>query len=67
MLSRRVAGNRGYHPEPLEPWAEDDTSDPNHDPDLWLLATDGNAPVGALTAGTEGRIGEIGVVRSHRG
>jgi mycothiol synthase len=67
VLVDAFADDWGYHPEPFEDWAEEYASDPNHDPGLWLLAKDGDVPVGALTAGNSGWVGEVGVVKTHRG
>jgi mycothiol synthase len=70
VLTEAFAEDWGYHPEPLERWAEEQTASPSHDPSLWLLACDGDEPVGALTAnvwGDRGWVNEIGVRRSHRG
>jgi mycothiol synthase len=67
VLSEAFADDWGYHPDPFERWAEDYESGPSYDPALWLLATDGAAPVGALTAGVHGWVGEVGVLPSHRG
>ncbi|MGH7371109.1 MAG: GNAT family N-acetyltransferase [Candidatus Methylomirabilales bacterium] len=42
----------------------------SYDPTLWLLASGGGEPVGALTAnvwGDRGWVNEIGVLATHRG
>jgi mycothiol synthase len=67
VLTEAFADDWGYHPDPFDRWAEDYESGPSYDPTLWLLATDGGIPVGALTAGVHGWVGEIGVLSSHRG
>jgi mycothiol synthase len=67
VLAEAFAEDWGYHPEPFDRWAEDYMSGPNYDPTLWLLARDGEAPVGALIAGSHGWVGEIGVLGPHRG
>jgi mycothiol synthase len=67
VLVEAFADDWGYHPEPFEDWAEEYESDPNHDRGLWLLAKDGEVPVGVLTAGDSGWVGEVGVVKTHRG
>ena len=57
-------------PQPFEPWAADHAASPNHDPSLWLLATDAGRPVGALTASAWGErawIEYLGVVPAARG
>jgi len=67
ILAAAFAEDWGYHPQPFDRWAEDHVSGPNYDPTLWLLARDGEVPVGALTAGEHGWVGEIGVLGPHRG
>jgi len=70
VLAEAFAGDRSYHPEPFDRWAEEQTSSPSYDPTLWLLAKDGGTPVGALTAsvlGGCGWVGEVGVLAPHRG
>jgi ribosomal protein S18 acetylase RimI-like enzyme len=56
--------------EPFDRWAEESTSSPSYDPTLWLLARDGTAPVGALTASVGDDVGWVdwlAVLASHRG
>jgi mycothiol synthase len=70
VLDRAFADDWGYHPEPIDRWAEDYKGSPSFDPTLWLLATEGGQPVGALTAsifGDRGWVSELGVLPSHRG
>jgi mycothiol synthase len=70
VLEAAFVEDWGYHPEPFDRWVEGYTGSPSHDPTLWLLATTGGEPVGALTAsilGERGWVGEIGVLASHRG
>lgn len=70
ILTEAFADDRDYHPEPLDAWAEDYTSRPSWDPTLWLLARDGDVPVGALAAtlaGERGWVSEVGVLATHRG
>jgi mycothiol synthase len=70
ILIEAFAEDWGYHPDPLDRWAEDYASGPNYDPTLWLLAENGNVPAGALTAaisGDHGWIGEVGVPPAQRG
>ena len=70
VLAEAFAEDWGYHPDPFDRWAEDYASGPNYDPTLWLMARDGRAAVGALTAnvsGDHGWVGEIGVLATHRG
>ncbi len=70
VLDEAFADDWGYHPEPFDRWAADHARGPSYDPTLWLLAREGGAPVGALTAhvGTDqGWVGEVGVLALHRG
>jgi mycothiol synthase len=70
ILTEAFADDWGYHPEPLDRWAEDYANSPSYDPTLWLLATDDRVPVGALTAnvfGDRGWVGEVGVAKAYRG
>jgi mycothiol synthase len=70
ILTEAFAADWGHHPEPLDRWAEVQSSSPSHDPTLWLVARDGGVPVGALTAsvlGDRGWVGEVGVLAPHRG
>jgi mycothiol synthase len=70
VLDRAFADDWGYHPQPIDRWAEDHQGSPSFDPTLWLLATEGGKPVGALTAsvfGDRGWVSELGVLPSHRG
>jgi mycothiol synthase len=70
VLAEAFAEDWGYHPDPFDRWAADYASGPNYDPRLWLIARDGRATVGALTAdvsGDRGWVGEIGVLATHRG
>ncbi|HEX6399434.1 MAG TPA: GNAT family N-acetyltransferase [Actinomycetota bacterium] len=56
-------------PQPFERWIAEHTASPNHDPTLWLLATDAGRPVGALTASAWGErawIEYLGVVPAAR-
>jgi len=60
----------GYRLIPFEEWRALEVEIPGFDPGLWLLATDGAEPVGALNAilwGDRGWIGELGVRRAWRG
>ncbi len=70
VLVDAFADDWGYHPEPLDRWTAEQTAGPSHDPSLWLVAWDGDEPVGALTANAwddRGWVGEVGVRASHRG
>jgi mycothiol synthase len=70
VLEEAFADDWGYHPEPFDRWAEEQTGSPSFDPTLWLLATEGGQPVGALTTnvfGDRGWVSELGVLAPHRG
>jgi mycothiol synthase len=70
VLDEAFADDWGHHPEPFDRWVEEQTMSPSYDPTLWLLATAGGEPVGALTAnvwGDRGWVNEIGVLPPHRG
>jgi mycothiol synthase len=67
VLTEAFAEDWGYHPDAFDRWVTDYETGPSFDPTLWLLATDGGVPVGALTAGVHGWVGEVGVLSSHRG
>jgi mycothiol synthase len=70
ILDEAFADDWGHHPEPFHRWAQAQTTSPSYDPTLWLLATVGGEPVGALTANTwgdRGWVSEIGVLPAHRG
>ena len=49
--------------------AREHVTSPSYDPSLWLLARDGDLPVGALTAsiGDGGWVDWLAVLASHRG
>ncbi len=56
--------------EPFDRWVEQNTTAPNYDPTLWLLARDGALPVGALIANVGDDVGWVdwlAVLGSHRG
>jgi GNAT superfamily N-acetyltransferase len=70
ILERGFAEDPGDHPRPFERWAEEEARSPTYDPTLWLLASDGAAPVGALTASAGdggGWVDWLAVLDSHRG
>jgi ribosomal protein S18 acetylase RimI-like enzyme len=70
VLDEAFADDWGHHPEPFDRWAEDQTGSPSYDPTLWLLATEGGQPVGALTAnvwGDRGWVDHLGVLTPCRG
>jgi GNAT superfamily N-acetyltransferase len=70
LLAEAFVDDRSHHPAPLDRWVEEETNTPNYDPTLWLLARDGEVPVGVLTASTAGDRGWVdylAVAASHRG
>ena len=70
VLEEAFADHWGHHREPLDRWAQEQTGSPSYDPTLWLLATEGGEPVGALTAsvaGDHGWVDQVGVLASWRG
>jgi mycothiol synthase len=70
VLDEAFADDWGHHPEPFDRWAREQTASPGYDPTLWLLATEGGQPVGALTAsvGTDrGWVEYLGTLSPHRG
>lgn len=70
VMTEAFADEWGHQPQPFDRWVEERTGSPSYDPTLWLLATAGGEPVGALAAhvwGDRGWVNEIGVVASHRG
>jgi GNAT superfamily N-acetyltransferase len=57
-------------PDPFDQWAERHLASPTYDPTLWLLARDGDVPVGVLigSAGDDGGwVDWLAVLDSHRG
>ena len=70
LLDEAFTDDRSHHPAPFDRWVEEETSSPNYDPTLWLLARDGGVPVGVLTAsvaGDRGWVDYLAVSGSHRG
>jgi ribosomal protein S18 acetylase RimI-like enzyme len=60
----------GYRPIPFEEWVGTEVETPGFDPSLWLLATEGDEAVGALSGvvwGDRGWVGELGVRAPWRG
>ena len=56
--------------ETYDRWVAENTTAPNYDPTLWLLARDGEMPVGALIANVGDDVGWVdwlAVLGSHRG
>ena len=70
IIESAFADDPGGHPVPFEQWAEEQTTNPTFDPTLWLLARDGDLPVGVLTASAGDDVGWVdwvAVLGSHRG
>ena len=60
----------GYRVIPFEEWSSLEVETTSYDPSLWLLATEGDAAVGALSGvvwGDRGWVGELGVRKPWRG
>jgi mycothiol synthase len=60
----------GYRVIPFEEWSSLEVETTTYDPSLWLLATDGDEAVGALSGvvwGDRGWVGELGVRKPWRG
>jgi mycothiol synthase len=60
----------GYRVIPFEDWSSLEVETTSYDPSLWLLATDGDEAVGALSSvvwGDRGWVGELGVRKPWRG
>ena len=70
LLEQAFVDDLSHHPAPFDRWVEEETGTPMYDPALWLLARDGTAPVGVLTAsaaGDRGWVDYLAVADSHRG
>jgi len=70
VLEAAFLEDLGDHPEPFDRWAEEHMSSPSYDPTLWLMARDGDEPVGALIASVgddRGWVDWLAVLASHRG
>jgi GNAT superfamily N-acetyltransferase len=70
ILEQGFAEDPGDHPPPYERWVDEESRSPSYDPTLWLLASDGTTPVGALTASAGdagGWVDWLAVLDSHRG
>jgi mycothiol synthase len=70
VLEEAFADHWGHHREPFDQWAKQQTGSPSYDPTLWLLATEGGKPAGALTAsvaGDRGWVDQLGVLAPWRG
>lgn len=70
ILDQAFSGHWGHQPEPFERWAGEQTGSPGYDPALWLLATSGGQPAGALTghlSADRGWVDYLGVLAPCRG
>jgi mycothiol synthase len=70
VIDEAFADHWEYHPEPDDRWAADMTGRPTYEPALWLLATDGGQPAGALIghiAEDLGWVDYVGVLAASRG
>jgi mycothiol synthase len=70
MLQDAFAQDLSHHPQPFDRWVEEETSSPDYDPSLWLLAREGATPAGVLTASAaedRGWIDYLAVLAPYRG
>jgi len=70
VIDEAFADHWDHQPEPFDQWVEERTGTPSYDPTLWLLATEGGRPAGALTGsvlGDRGWVGDLGVLAAYRG
>lgn len=70
VLEAAFVDDPSGHPDPFDQWAEGQLASPTYDPTLWLLACDGDVPVGVLiaSAGDDGGwVDWLAVLVSHRG
>ena len=70
VLDEAFADHWGHRSEPFERWAEEQAESPSYDPALWLLATAGGQPAGALTGhlwGDRGWVDYLGVLAPCQG
>jgi mycothiol synthase len=50
LLDEAFVDDLSHHPQPFDRWVQEETSSPDYDPALWLMARDGSFPAGVLTA-----------------
>jgi mycothiol synthase len=50
LLDEAFVDDLSHHPQPFDRWVAEETSSPDYDPALWLMARDGSVPAGVLTA-----------------
>ena len=70
VLQSAFAADPFDHLEPYASWLEEHRSSPTHDPTLWLVARDGDAAIGVLTASAgddDGWVDWLAVLDTHRG
>jgi mycothiol synthase len=70
LFDEVFSGEWGYVVLPFEEWRARNVEARDYDPSLWLLATEGGTPVGALTgvvSGDRGWVIELGVRQPWRG
>ena len=69
ILASAFAADPADHPAPFDRWVKEHVTNPTYDPSLWLLARDGDVPVGALAAsvGESGWVDWLAVLATHRG
>ena len=70
VVDEAFADHWEYHPEPHDQWVAGQTGRPTYDPALWLLATDGGRPAGALighVSEDRGWVDYIAVLAASRG
>jgi ribosomal protein S18 acetylase RimI-like enzyme len=70
ILEEAFVDDLSHHPQPFDRWVEEESSSPDYDPALWLMARDGAAPAGVLTASAaedRGWIDYLAVMAPYRG
>jgi GNAT superfamily N-acetyltransferase len=70
ILDEAFVDDLSHHPQPFDPWVQEETSSPDYDPSLWLMARDGAAPAGVLTGsatGDRGWVDYLAVLAPYRG
>lgn len=70
ILDEAFVDDLSHHPQPFDRWVEEETSSPDFDPTLWLMARDGETPAGVLTASAaedRGWIDYLAVLAPYRG
>ena len=70
ILGEAFEGHWDYSPTSFEEFLDRSVRQDDFDPALWIIAVDGDEPVGVLYGGAHtdrGWVYELGVLRSHRG